>query len=238
MTTEATGTAATALATRQRLLDAAEHLFADHGFAGTSMRALTTQAGTNLAAVNYHFGSKEALFEAVFARRFAPINAERLRILSGFEARRAGEPITVEEWLEAMVAPPLRTYAQQGQATRFPALLGRMHSESGELQRRVCERPFSEIRERFLAALQKALPELDERDIFWRVHFVIAAMANVIAGQTRLAVLSRGLCDATDAEETVRRLVPFLAAGIRARVPPRATAPGATKSEHVSGGQA
>lgn len=219
MTAEATGTTAAALDTRQRLLDAAERLFADQGFDGTSMRALTTQAGTNLAAVNYHFGSKEALFEAVFARRFAPINAERLRILTEFEERRSGEPIRVEEWVEAMVGPPLREYAHQGQASRFLALLGRMHSETGELQRRVCERPFAEIRERFLAALKKALPELDDAELFWRVHFAIGAMANVLAGQTRLSVLSRGQCDPTDAEETLRRLVPFIAAGICAAVP-------------------
>jgi AcrR family transcriptional regulator len=221
---------AAAVLTRQRLLDVAERLFAEQGFEGTSMRALTSQAGANLAAVNYHFGSKEALFEAVFARRFAPLNLERLRLLAAAEARHAGEPIELEEWLEAMIGPPLRESALgDGGSARFLALLGRMHTENSELQRRVCERPFGEVRERFLSALRRALPELDETELFWRVHFVIGAMANTMASQTRLAVISHGLCDARDVEDTIRRLVPFLAAGMRARVPARRASTGAAR---------
>jgi AcrR family transcriptional regulator len=217
MTVYTTGGPSAAQLTRQRLLDAAERLFAEHGFEGTSMRALTTQAGTNLAAVNYHFGSKEALFEAVFTRRFAPINAERLRLLDEFETRRGAAPLRVEEWLEALIGPPLRECSRQGaNAARLLALIGRMHGETGELQRRVCERAFAEVRDRFLPALRRSLGEPPEIELYWRMHFVIAALANVMASQSRLALLSRGQCDGTDVEETLRRLVPFLAAGMRA----------------------
>src|SRR5512140_1906730 len=94
--------------TRTRILDAAEELFMQHGFEGTSMRLLTGKAGVNLAAVNYHFGSKHALIEAVFRRRLDPMNAARIAELDKLEADCAGRPSTPEAIIRAFLAPSLR----------------------------------------------------------------------------------------------------------------------------------
>src|SRR5512144_758055 len=92
--------------TRTRILDAAEELFMQHGFEGTSMRLLTARAAVNLAAVNYHFGSKHALIEAVFRRRLDPMNAARLAALESLEAE--GRPSDPERIIRAFVGESLR----------------------------------------------------------------------------------------------------------------------------------
>src|SRR5258705_11177243 len=89
--------------TKHRILDSAERLFAEYGFAGVSLRAIIADAKVNLAAIHYHYHSKEALFDAVILRRLEPINRERLELLDALE--RTGKP-TLEQILEAFFAPP------------------------------------------------------------------------------------------------------------------------------------
>src|SRR5437867_6100600 len=97
------------LASKERILDVAERLFAERGFAATSLRNITAEAAVNLAAVHYHFGSKDELIEAVFARRLGPLNRERLRLLEACRAAAGGGSPSVEELLEALIAPALRS---------------------------------------------------------------------------------------------------------------------------------
>src|SRR5438132_11926503 len=99
---------ATSADTKTRILDAAERLFVEHGFEATSLRQLTAAAGVNLAAVNYHFGSKEELFQAVLTRRLDPMNQERIERLGRLERERGGKSLTCEEILFAMLLPALR----------------------------------------------------------------------------------------------------------------------------------
>src|SRR2546421_12961401 len=94
--------------TKTRILDAAEVLFMEHGFEATSLRQITAAAGVNLAAVNYHFGSKEELFQAVLTRRLDPMNAERMALLDEYERDQAGEELSCEKILAAMFIPALR----------------------------------------------------------------------------------------------------------------------------------
>ncbi|MEX0637836.1 MAG: TetR/AcrR family transcriptional regulator, partial [Burkholderiales bacterium] len=94
--------------TQTRILDVAEELFMQHGFEGASMRMLTAKAGVNLAAVNYHFGSKDALVEAVFRRRLDPMNAERLAELERLEQEAAGKALTPEAIIRAFIGASLR----------------------------------------------------------------------------------------------------------------------------------
>lgn len=205
--------------TPSRLLDAAERAFADKGFAGASLREITAEAGANLAAAHYHFGSKEDLFVAVVARRMEPMNRERLRMLDLAEERAGGRAPALEEVLEAMVAPALRLAQEHADGgAHFVRLAGRMHGETSHLWIKIIGGPLREVRARMQAALARALPELDEAELAWRMHFTIAAMANVMADQHRLEVLSGGLCSSRDVEGTISRLVPFLAAGFRAGV--------------------
>ena len=99
---------ATSADTKTRILDAAERLFVEHGFEATSLRQLTTAAGVNLAAVNYHFGSKEELFQAVLTRRLDPMNQERIERLEKLEREASGKPLSCEKILFAMLIPALR----------------------------------------------------------------------------------------------------------------------------------
>jgi AcrR family transcriptional regulator len=211
-----------ALSTKERILDAAEQLFAEHGFAATSLRMITAAARVNLAAVNYHFHSKEALIRAVFDRRLGPVNQERLQLLEACEARAGRRPPPLEEVLEAFFGPALRL--GRGLARRgidFQRLMGRMYSETGEQFRSLLQEQFTEVAVRFRAALRRALRRLPPAELYWRMHFGIGAMAHTLAGVEYLQFVSEGRCDPSDVEGTVRRLVTFLSAGLRAPVSPR-----------------
>jgi AcrR family transcriptional regulator len=203
--------------TATRLLDAAERAFAEKGFDGASVRAITAEAGANLAAAHYHFGSKEDLFVAVLARRMEPINRERLRLLDQAEARAAGKPIAVETVLEILVGPVLRAaHGHQRGADCFLRLFGRAQAESEALWKRIMDGPLKEIRPRVFGALQRALPHLAPGELALRIHFTIGVMKSVASDQHRLHASSGGLCDSDDIEGTIHKLVAFLAAGLRA----------------------
>lgn len=200
--------------TKQRLLDAAEELFAEHGFAETSMRRLTAAAGTNLAAVNYHFGGKERLFCAVLERRLRPVNEERLRRLDAFEAQ-GGAP-TLEQLLEAFLAPALQLLdAAEDGPRRVPRLLARVNLTeapwAGDFRRM-----FDRVVARFQPALQRALPNLAPATLFWRMYFVIGAMVMTLSDPKRVCLMSDGRCVIEGTDETLRQLVAFAAGGLRA----------------------
>jgi len=207
--------------TRGRILDAAELLFAERGFDGTSLRALTTEAQVNLASVHYHFGNKQGLFAAVFERRIGPVNEERLRLLDEAEARAAGEgrdgrALELSVVLEAFFGPPLRMAAREDPGfRRFLQIVARMHS-SGREQALALRNVFHEVLRRFFPAFLRALPHLDERDLYWRLHLLLGSMLALFAEPTRLHVLSDGRCDAQDPEEALRELVTFAIGAMRA----------------------
>lgn len=198
--------------TRQTLLDAAEVLFAENGYAATSMRQLTTTAGANLAAVNYHFGSKEELTKAVLARRIEPINAERRRRLDLLQrpgARRCG----VREILLAFVEPPLQTIGPRGHAQVACRMFGRISIEQPHFLHDFLQAQFGDVARRFTAALAAASPELDAKTVSWRLHFAIGAMAHVLQNAPTISHMTKGLCDPQETDVLVEQLVCFLSGG-------------------------
>jgi AcrR family transcriptional regulator len=207
---------ALATSTPDRLLDAAERLFAEHGVERTSLRQITTLAEANLAAVNYHFGSKMELVQAVFARRLEPMNAERLALLDGAlgAAREAGRSPELEQILRAFLAPALSLGHKQGR--EFFVFIARAHaSPDPELQRTLAGQ-FEEIAGRFGAALTEVLPWLTREDLFWRVHFVVGALCHTVVNTPILTAISDGLCTADDEDAVLQRLVDFCTAGLAA----------------------
>lgn len=200
--------------TKTRILDAAETLFAEHGFDATSLRAITKAAGVNLASVNYHFQSKEALIEALFARRLGPLNEERIRLLDEAEQRAAGSPIPPGELMDAFIRPVLRM-AEPGYRS-MGVLLGRMYAEPGDLLRRLLTSQLDQIRIRFGRALQRSLPMLSPEEIFWRMHFTIGALAHTMASRGLLEFLSGGRCSESDAGQAYRQLVQYALGGLGA----------------------
>ena len=202
------------LDTKGTILDAAERLFADEGFAAVSLRDITTAAGVNLAAVNYHFGSKDALIAELFVLRATAINRERNALLHAAE-RRAGPP-ALREVLRALLDPPLRWWlgADPAKSTtvRFivraiaegaPEIRATMESQVGHLQR-------------FVVALARTLPALSHAEICWRLHFAMGVMHHTIGDRKRLDALSTGACDYGDVDLVVDRMVEFTAAGFEA----------------------
>lgn len=212
--------------TAARLLDAAERAFAEQGFEGSSLREITAEADVNLAAANYHFGSKEDLFVAVLSRRMEPLNLERLRRLDEAETQANGAPLEVDLILRILIEPMLRSGADGGRGGRKGGdcalrLIGRMQSESEEMWKRIAEGPLREIRRRIMAALRSALPRCPEAELALRMHFAMGVVKSVASDQHRLRVMSGGLCDPDDIEGVTDGLIRFLSAGLRAP-PPRA----------------
>lgn len=203
--------------TRERLLDAAEQLFAERGVTATSLRAVTKAADANLAAVHYHFGSKEELLSAVVARRVRPINEERLRLLDRLQAGSGDRAADLDEILSALLLPMIReTGRNPERVPTFTRLMGRVLTDMGTGTHALVVHHFAEVLQRFAAALSRALPHLTPEEIAWRLHFCIGTMAFTLVHSPHLAEMSRGLCRSHDADRVMEQMIPFLAAGFQA----------------------
>ena len=171
------------LDTSQRLLESAERLFARHGYAGTSLRDITADADANVAAVNYHFGSKEGLLTAVLDRVVGGINDERLEMLDAAEAAATPDPPSVEAILAAFLLPDLHTLETlRERDPMLPRFVSRIYAEGSDLMNEMMGRQFAEVRRRFYTALEVALPDLDPEEISWRMHLVVGIVLYLFAG--------------------------------------------------------
>lgn len=205
--------------TKNTILDTAERLIAEKGIDAVSLRSITSEASVNLAAVHYHFGSKEALVEKVFERRVMPLNTRRLQMLTAVEERAGDDQLEVEEVLRALIAPAMRLYQQEGsEGRRFMQMCGRIYSEQAGYVQRIFDNLFGEIVARFTVAFRRALPEIPEADRAWRIHFCVGAMIHTMSDSEKLKRFSNGICDPSDTEGTIERMVQFCAAGLRAKV--------------------
>ena len=154
--------------TRERILNAAERLFADRGFDGTSIRDVTTDAGVNLAAVHYHFGSKEDLLRAVLERVVRPCNAERIRLMDEADENPAGPDVA--SLLRAFIRPEFELARELGpRGTCISRLVGRMFSEPNEVVHGIAMDLFSDVGGRFIMGLQRALPDLPAEEVLFRM---------------------------------------------------------------------
>ena len=208
-------------ATQGKILDAAEALFMEHGFEATSLRQITAAANVNLAAVHYHFGSKEDLFEAVLTRRLDPMNQERLALLTHFEHDSAPKPLSCEKILAAMFIPALKLARDPERGGKnFLRLLGRAYADPAPFIRHFLSDQYAVVIARFKAAFGRALPQLSKKELVWRLHFVMGALSFTLAGTDALkliAAFSHG--ESANDEMLLRRLAPFLIAGLKAPLP-------------------
>lgn len=194
--------------TKVKILDTAERLFAEYGYAATSLRRIISEAQVNLAAIHYHFGSKQDLLDQVIMRKAGPMNERRLKMLEQFESEAAPEPASIEKVLVAFILPALLVE----KSPEFVKLMGRIHAEG--LMPQIARRNFQSIIQRFLQALHRALPELSGKEMAWRIHFAIGAIAYTL--------IARPAFDEESMEDTpmtiATRLVAFLSNGFRAPV--------------------
>lgn len=204
--------------TAERILDAAEALFAEFGFDGTSTRLITGHAGANLAAVNYHFGGKEALFQQVFRRRLRQLNQARIEALERMEREAGGAPLKPSQILEGFFGPALGMAADtRGGGHVFMRLLGRTYTEPAQFIRTFMAEEYKEVMQRYLAALYRALPEVPRAEILWRLHFMMGAVSYALSGIDALALLTGQVDD--DPALLQPRLTAFLLGGLRAPLP-------------------
>ena len=191
--------------TKTRILDAAEKLFGEKGFDATSLRDITTEADVNLAAVNYHFQSKDSLIEATILRSAGPINDQRLAMLDA-----AGTNPTIEQIVNAFVGPVL----EQNFEPMAP-LMARVLA-SPEMMKRVFKQLILDMSQRFSDAIGIALPELSPAERIWRLHFTAGAMAHTIMRAPVMRDVFGDVLDIKDRKLLTARLVRFAAAGFRA----------------------
>ena len=210
--------------TRQRIFDAAERLFMAHGYEGTSMRQITGEASVNLAAVNYHFGSKESLMQEVFRRRLDWLNDERMRVLDELERTAEGKALKPSQIVDGFFGTLLRMAEdEQRGGMVFLRLLGRTLTDPSEFIRTFLAHEYAAVVDRYKEALFKALPDVPKAEIVWRFHFMLGATSYAIAGTDALRLVTDWQIEAEDSTDRLDRLLPrlmsFLLGGLRAPLP-------------------
>ena len=193
----------------------------EHGFEATSLRVITSAAAVNLAAANYHFGTKEELFQAVLTRRLDPMNQERVALLTRFEREASPRALSCERILAAMFIPALKLARDPERGGKnFLRLLGRAYADPAPFIRRFLGEQYAIMIARFKAAFGRALPHLPRKELAWRLHFVMGALSYTLAGVDALKLMAAlNPREANDDEALLRRLAPFLIAGLKAPLP-------------------
>jgi len=211
--------------TRAHLLDAAESVFGERGYAGASIRHITRLAQVDLGAVRYHFGSKDGLFAAVMERRLIPLCAERSRLLDELAARYTDESPPIEEILATFVIPAVRLVRDQGHGRAWTKLLGRVRVEPGRYLDSI-QQVYEQLLKRYLAILGRALPELPADELAYRFFFVFGAEVNTLIDDGTLGAMNDGIPGIfEDPEDVCARLIRFVSAGMRAPLPPSSRRP-------------
>lgn len=205
--------------TKDQILDTAEMLFATDGPEAVSIRGIANEAGINLGAVNYHFGSKEKLFEEMFRRRVLPLNEQRLALLDSVDRQcRAGEAPPLEAIIKAFAEPPLRLAAEAaGKARAMVVMQFLSHAFSSPNEDAFLKEYYEPVRTRFIDLLQRALPHLSLEDVLWRYNFMVGSIIYAMGGASRMTRPPKGRpLRINNSEQAILEFVAYAAAGFRA----------------------
>lgn len=201
---------------KRKLLDAAEQLFAEKGFEAVSVRDITQLAKANVAAVNYHFGSRDGLLTLVMMRYMTPVNEERIARLETLERKSSGKTVPLEEIIDALVRPLVTQIRKSELSERlFYKLMGRTFAQQGDGLPPQIEEQLRQVVQRFTRAFAKALPAVAADDLAWRIHFVVGGMIHMLTHQEILQRLTQGASGVPPMEATISRFIRFAAAGLR-----------------------
>jgi AcrR family transcriptional regulator len=200
--------------TSERIMEAAEGLFAAQGIRGTSLKEITELAEVNIAAVNYHFRSKDALVRAVYERCFLPLNEQRLRLLDEVEAASGGGALAIEEVLRALFEPMVRAWQTN---RNFILLVGRLQSEPDPQLNVFVQGLYGSLIERFIRAARRAAPDVTEADLFFWIHFLFGGVVYTLINSQDMARMHPGQNLIDTSELFLHDLISFGAAGLRSR---------------------
>jgi AcrR family transcriptional regulator len=201
----------TQFSTKDRILGAAEELFAQHGFSGTSLRQVTSRADVNIAAVNYHFGSKENLVTEVFRRRMDEMSARRLALL---REACAQDPGKLEAILAAFVEPALALAQDRNGGGAFIRVIARAYAEKNDGLRKFLSEQYGHVLREFAKAIAGCVPELSKEQLYWRLDFLAGALTYAMA-DFGLIKRPSGVSDATHRARAAQELIRFAAAGFK-----------------------
>lgn len=204
-----------AIPKRERILDAAESLFAEHGYDGVTLRQIAKQAGVDVALANYHFGKKLDLFQAVFLRRAQMLNDARRDALHACQAKAGKKGPSVEQIIEAFLRPLELAQETDDKGWKHYLALIAYINNSPFWGPRMMSQLFDELVQEFIEALKKALPGAKEEDIYWCYHNLSGALTLTLANTGRIDKLSRGKCHSADFQAAYDHMIPFTAAGFR-----------------------
>ena len=197
--------------TKDRILGAAEELFAQYGFSGTSLRQVTSRADVNIAAVNYHFGSKENLVNEVFRRRMDEMTEKRLSALREAVEQRPGE---LEPILAAFVEPALAIAQDRHGGASFVRVLARAYAEKNDALRKFLSDHYGHVLREFAKAIAAVVPGLSKETLYWRLDFLSGALTYAMS-DFGLIKRPTGAAEATHRARAARELIRFAAAGIQ-----------------------
>ena len=202
--------------TKDSILNAAECLFAEKGYSGTSLRVLTGKAKVNLAAVNYHFGSKKALLEAVIKRKITPLNQIRRKRVEEVrrQARKEGRRPDANDILYAFIEPTLRFRENERGAKDFVTFIGRSFADPDDTVRKIFFRFIQPMFQLLLEAMREALPHLSENIIFWRLQLSMGALFHTLHICEDIDMDHLNIKD-LDADSMVNLILPYLSAGMK-----------------------
>ncbi len=202
--------------TREKVLDTAERLFAENGFDSTTMRHLVSKAGVNLAAIHYHFGSKQVLLDEVILRRQIPIDEKRLSNLKELENRAKNDAIGLEALIEALIDPLLECSRDLPNGRHWLVLLMRLRMESRELPNSGREL-HQEMFRRYVDAFSQELPQLPSEELAYRVYFLAGSVAHALVDTKSLPALGYGMAKIHDNADNLRSfLIRFFSAALQA----------------------
>jgi len=199
--------------TKERIVLAAERLFAVRGISGVSLRRITTKANVNLAAINYHFGSKQGLILHIVEKRLGAVNRERLHRLDFLE--KEGRIPSVPEIVDAFLAPALE-FVATAEGKNFVGMMGRLHLEAPPELRKRIYRELHKVLTRFIEVFSKALPHHSRQAVLGRISFMVGAMAHTLIGSENLGALARQLSIPFGRDFLLKDLARFVSAGFEA----------------------
>ncbi|WP_144404599.1 TetR/AcrR family transcriptional regulator [Belnapia sp. F-4-1] len=193
----------------------AQALFAEHGYAAASTRAITQAAGVNLAQLHYHFGAKRELFKAAYRRGAEQVTEARRRALAEARAEFGEMPVPLEALVRSFVTPfMLNGQTPEGRATM--RMHARLHTEPDDISKEVLSTVYDETTLAYLAEFQRILPDIPHETLCWRLYFMMGAYRYTLLRTGRLEAMSGGACNSGDFERAVAEILPFLCAGLSA----------------------